>query len=186
MTLSITIKGNTSAAFTMLKDRVRYAEARALNRSGGSGRAVLVRGIATDLGIKQASVRELIQLQEATPERRIYRLTATGKRIPLIEFGAKGPEPSRGKGRGVSARVPGGAGRYPRAFIATMRTGHRGVFERKGRARLPIRELRVVSLPYVFDKVAPEALARANEVLPKNLQHEIDFEVSQIRKTLAA
>ena len=56
---------------------------------------------------------------------------------------------------------------------------HRGVFERRTRKRLPIRELFGPSLPHVFAKFIPEALKRGEESLVKNLQSELRFALSQ-------
>lgn len=167
---------STEKALDRLKERAPYVCARALNRSITSGRVVMTKAIAQDLGLQQQVVREELVIGEAKPTKLTATLTVRGKRIPLIDFRARGPEPSRGRGRGVTARLPGGAGRYPHAFIATMRSGHRGVFQRTGAAkRLPIHELRGPSLPFVFDKYIPLGLERCEAVLYKNLEHEFAF-----------
>jgi hypothetical protein len=97
--------------------------------------------------------------------------------------------PSRGKGRGVTARFPGGQGSYPHAFIATVGHGHRGVFMRKNALarkssgawslNLPIFELRGPSLPHVFRKYIPVGLARGQEQLAKNLASEFKYALSR-------
>lgn len=57
-------------------------------------------------------------------------------KVPLIDYKAR---PTK---RGITVAVNKGKRTLVRsAFIARMPTGHRGVFQRKGRARLPIREL---------------------------------------------
>lgn len=165
-------------AFRALRANAKPAIARALNRSIGSASTVMVRGMSKDLGLKSSDVRDQLKRTEASPTSLLARLRATGKRIPLIQFRAKGPEPSRGRGRGVTARLPGGAGRYPHAFIATMKSGHRGVFARRGTGgRLPVAELRGPSLPHVFVKFRPDGLARGLEQLVKNLRSELRFAV---------
>jgi hypothetical protein len=146
---------------------------RGLNRGIGAARTFLVKEIARDTGLKSGDVRSKLFLREATASLPVASLAASKKRLPLILFGARGPEPSRGKGRGVSYRLPGGRGRAPHAFLATMRSGHRGVFARVARGRLPIRELRGPSLGRVFAKFRPDAIARANAVVLSTLQHEI-------------
>jgi hypothetical protein len=168
-----------SRLIAMYERRFPNAIMRALNRAGTSTRAVMASLSAKDLGLPVGTVREQMPIQKATPTRLLVRISTTGKRIPLIDFKARGPEPSRGKGRGVTARLPGGKGRYPHAFIAVMRSGHRGVFQRTGRARLPVVELKGPSLPRVFDKFAPQGLARGEEALRKNLAHELRFALSQ-------
>lgn len=160
--------------------------ARSLNRAGTTGRAVMARHINKDTGIAIGAVKKEIRLDRATRSDPVVRLEIRGRRIPLIAFQARGPEPSRGRGRGVSYRLPSGRGRIRNAFIATMPSGHRGVFIRKtptrsrrGRPRsspaLPILELFGPSLPYVFEKYIPEFRKAASESLVKNLRSAINF-----------
>ncbi len=159
--------------------RAQIAIARGINRTATSERAAMSSGIAGDMGIKVGTAREAIGIEKATTYNLRARLTARGKRLPLVDFKARGPEPSRGKGAGVSAKLPGGAGRYPRAFIATMKSGHRGVFQRTSKARLGIYELFGPSIVRVFEKFIPIGAARRNEVLQKNVQHELDFALTR-------
>lgn len=186
----------SAAAYRALRERAPVAIMRGLNKSGASGRSALVKAVAGDLGIKQATIREKVFEQLASVTKLVYRLSVSGKRIPLYEFKAKGRFPSRGKGTGVTAKLPGGSGRYQHAFIARMKSGHVGVFQRvanakrrgaaPNRSQLPIYELFGPSLPKVVGKLAGVFFARSREVLSKNVQHEINFETSQIRKSTAA
>lgn len=148
---------------------------RTINRSIGSVQTVMVREMARDLTLKQKDVREALRLRLATLQRQEAVLSASLKKLMLIDFSAKGPEPSRGKGAGVTYKLTGITGRIPNAFIATMPSGHRGVFVRKAKARLGIRELEGVSLGHVFGKYRPMGIARGREVLVPNLQHELAF-----------
>jgi len=155
--------------------RAQRALLRAMNRSIKSARTVMVREIAKDTGLKSKDVRDALVLREAFATRPEASLAAKLKRLSLIDFRAKGPEPSRGRGRGVTYRLPGGKGRVENAFIATMHSGHRGVFKRKTRARLGIVELKGPSLGHVFAKYRPLGLARAREVFDTNFAHEMGF-----------
>lgn len=178
-----TVAFNTKDAdrgFDRLLENARPAIARALNRSTGSARTAMTRAVAADMGLKAGDVRTRIAVTEATPNNLSTTFYASNKRVPLIDFRARGPEPSRGRGRGVTARIPGGAGRYPNAFIATMPGGHRGVFIRKrGAGRLPITELHGPSIAQSFTKHRDVGIARAKEQLPKNLQSELKFAARQ-------
>lgn len=164
-----------------LQERAPFALARAVNRAAESARTAMVRAMATDMGmsLKASTIRDQIVMQPAHPRHLVASLVVTGRRIPLIDFKARGPEPSRGRGRGVTAGVRGGRTLYPRAFIATMSSGHRGVFLRKGTARLPIAELHGPSLPHVFAKYFAVGQARGEEALITNVQHELRFALSQ-------
>lgn len=185
MSLDVTLVGDTevrNALFDFPRKATR-AMVRSLNRAVTSGRLVLVQSIAGDTGLKSSTVRAALTMREATDARPEARIAASLKRIPLIEFGAKGPEPSRGRGRGVSYRLRGGGGRLPHAFIATMASGHRGVFERtagkfmKGRGkRQAIHEKFGPSLGHVFAKYRPQAIERARESFLTNFRHEMGFD----------
>lgn len=150
--------------------------ARSLNRAASEGQTAMVKAISADTGIQQKNVRREIRLDKANKTRPVATVIIAGKRIPLIAFGARGPEPSRGRGRGVSYRLPTGRGRVPQAFITTVGAGgHRGVFKRRKTKRLPIVELRGPSLPHVFEKFFPTFRTVAEQSLLKNVAHEIDF-----------
>jgi hypothetical protein len=79
----------------------------------------------------------------------------------------------------VSYRLRGSRGRIPSAFIATMASGHTGVFARKTKKRLPIQELFGPSLGRVFAKYRPQGVARVLETFQKNFDHELAFAKSQ-------
>jgi len=164
--------------------------ARALNRAAVSGQTAMVKVIVDNTGLQSKYVKRAIVLDKANRTRPVVALTIKGARIPLIAFGARGPEPSRGRGRGVSYGMKGGRSRIPNAFIATVGIGgHRGVFKRIGASRskspgawsknLPIRELRGPSVPHVFEKKLDVFKAAAQESLVKNLASEIGFEKSK-------
>lgn len=170
---------STERAFQQLKDRAPIAIARALNRAGASAKTVMVREVAKDLGTKAGDIRDRIGIMEALAHRLQVTLTASSKRIPLIDFRARGPEPSRGKGRGVSARLPGGVGRYPHAFIATLKSGHRGVFQRTSKSRLPITQLHGPSVARSFTKHVQVGITRGVEQLIKNVRSELRFALSR-------
>lgn len=162
-----------------LKARYPRAVSRALNRAVVSARTYMVKHVAADTGLTSGAVKAVVVTREAHEQKLSASLEVKGARLPLVQFNARGPEPSRGRGRGVTARMPGGAGRYPHAFIATMQSGHRGVFQRRGQARLPIYELRGPSLPLVFAKFIPQGLEIGQAALIKNLRSELRFALSQ-------
>lgn len=164
----------TKAAMRKLKDKAPIAIARALNRARTAARTVQVREMSRDMGISQSAIKKEVRETNATPTKLFCRIEVTGARIPLYQFKARQTK------RGVSYKLPGGAGKIDSAFIATMRSGHMGVFKRKGARRLPIQELYGPSLPRVFEKVRPLGLARGEEALATNLQHEFKFAMQQV------
>jgi len=166
------------AGLAALGSKMPGVARRALKRAGTSGRAEMAKRISEDTALGVGKVKKSIELKIESDT--AVSLTCEGPRVPLIEFSARGKEPSLGKGSGVTYRLPTGRGKAEHAFIPTMRSGHRGVFQRKaGAPRLPITELEGPSLVKVFDKYVPEAQEKAQESLAKNLRSEISFALSR-------
>lgn len=174
--------------------RVLKATVRAINRAIDSGRSLMVKEMAADSGLKQKDVRDAVVVKRASASNPQASIAASMKRLPLIKFNAKGPRPSRGRGRGVTYRLPGGKGRLEHAFFAVMSSGHEGIYERtpgkymKGtrdnfvvattrgrRGRQAIHEKFGPSLGQVFKKFRALGQARALEVFQKNFDHELEF-----------
>jgi hypothetical protein len=184
--LSIEGADTITLDFKEFPGRITRALPRALNRGIDSGKTLLVREIARDTGLRAKDVRDVLFVRHATTNQVSATLATSLKRIPLIKFNARGPEPSRGRGHGVTYRLTGSRGRLPHAFITTLSSGHRGVFERtagkfmrdRGR-RQAIHEKFGPSVGHVFAKYRALGLARAQEVFQKNFDHELAFAKTQ-------
>ena len=128
---------------------------RALKRGTKSARTHAARVVSKDIGLKVGDVRKRIRLKEPNGQTLTGELRADLKRIPLIKF-------------------KGGRKRRPRhAFVATMPTGHEGIFKRRGRSRLPIRELFGPSVGRVFDLHRNEIMARGEEVVAAEIDRQL-------------
>lgn len=178
-----------NAAVAALGAKFPQAMRRAMKKTGVAARTELARLTSAEMGLPVRKVRDEIKL---TTDETKATLSVRGYRIPLIDFKARGPEPSRGRGAGVSYTLPGGRGRLPHAFIATMPSGHRGVFERTGRfgatkkrlgsagaRREIIAEKFGPSIAVVFSKFMPQASDRYSEVLEKNVQAQIKLAMTR-------
>jgi hypothetical protein len=151
--MQLTLTMEAEAVLRMLKElpheMLPLATSRALNKTAASAKSTAVKALAKNIGLAQNKLRPCVQLRQATPRCCDALLfVAKGKRLPLITI-----DPKAKQGRaGVSYR--GGAGlkrSIAHAFIATMPSGHRGVYARKPSAgRLPIHELLGPSIDYVF------------------------------------
>lgn len=167
------------------------AVARGLNRTASQVVTSIARPIAAEAGLNVSAVKKYLSTGKATKSRFTATVAAKNALIPLIHFKAKGPEPSRGRGQGVTARVNGETISYRHAFIATVRgplpsgvvsPGHRGVFRRRGAKRLPIRQLYGPPLGKLFTKHVAIGRARRDAMLEQNMQHEIAFALSKMKK----
>lgn len=146
---------------------------RALNRALTSGQTAMVKAMAADTGLKSGDIKKALRQRKATADQPTAVLGASTKRLPLYAFKARQTK------TGVSYRLSSGRGQAPHAFIATMPTGHVGVFARRLKARLPIKELLGPSLGHVFIKYQAVGLARMQEAFSANIAHEIDYAMGQ-------
>jgi hypothetical protein len=179
-------KTNAPARIDRLIQKAPIAQVRALNRAITSARVALVRVVSQDMGLKAAIVAQKMIVKEARELLPVATLKANTKKIELIEFRASGPEPSRGRGRGVSVYLQGARVRYPRYFIARgTKTGRRHVFERPdggkergpkpNRSQGPIRIKFGPSIYLVARFHRQVGIDRGREALIKNLKSEFRF-----------
>lgn len=135
----------TLARIALAEGEIANAAAvRALNRTGAAVRTEAVRQIRGRYNLRAGTVRDQIRIVRASRQRLTVDVIASGAPIPLVEFGARQTK------KGVTVRVTKQRKLVKGVFIARMKSGKVGVFERLGKARLPIRELFSISLPRTF------------------------------------
>ena len=84
--------GPLMADLELLGTQAPVVLARALNRAGGSGLTAMRRAVATDMGVSQKAITRVLVTTKANASRLGWGITMKGRRIPLIEFKARGPE----------------------------------------------------------------------------------------------
>lgn len=144
MSVGINVKWDRSGIAALETGPLKGALKRALRKAG----ATALRDMRSEAS-KRIRARKRIKvryIQRALTLRRPkggdisameWAVDVSGEPVPLVAY------PHRQTKKGVSVEVNRGkrtlvAG----SFIASMKSGHKGVFKRKGRARLPIAELR--------------------------------------------
>lgn len=142
--MEINIKANVDDALrenSANKRRVVQAAVRSLNRTADQVRGAGVKAMAEELNLKQKTVRDKMRVVRAKRETLLAIVIATGKPIGMINFRA------RQTAAGVTAMLFKKRKLYKGAFISTMPGGHVGVFRRRSKKRLPIREMWGPSIP---------------------------------------
>ena len=174
-----------------------------ISRANTTAKTAALRGITSVYDIKAKDVRDRKNTTINLRTRKegdaiIGEIKYSGGKIPLYRFGVK---PKNPKPRSVRVPVPignswvmahpGGAvsarmlrseshTRFNNAFVATMRSGHTGLFERIGRRSSKIREIMAVSTPQmaanaeIIDKVEESTL----ETIAKRTEAEISRIIS--------
>ena len=163
---------------------------RALNKVAAQVRTQAARELKARYGIGVRNARDRLYISRARSGNLIAKVIAEGKPFPLIAFRARDQRP-----RGVVVTIRGKQRRFPSAFIATMRSGHRGVFARgrytRGRSgfqfgnfysraqgrkgRALINELFTSSAPQGFRtrEITQRLVDLVNQKFPGVLAHEI-------------
>lgn len=185
--ITVNVRSNINEVLMDLQAASRemqeIAVVRALNRTADQVRTQASRAVR-DAGynLKAATIKANIKIKRATAGNLRATVVASGRPIPLIQYGA------RQTGKGVTVNVQKGRKLIAGAFIATMPSGHKGVFVRgagnvhKRVARngkvswhgLPIRELFGPSIPDgLANKSVQEALQQLIvDKFPQILQRE--------------
>lgn len=113
-----------------------------------------------------------------------WTVRASGESMPIGAFaglrqiGKGGRQPKRKGGPrrgGVTVEINKGSRKFiPGAFIATMKSGHTGVFRRERRKlRLPIDELFTTTVADAFSDAIPFVAARGQEVFVRAFQRNM-------------
>jgi len=164
MKISFEIKGIPEALETYNHATVRKALGYTLGQLGKKVSGRSKKSIREDYNIKLKDMKGMIKTLPMRGGVLSVIIRATGGKIPLINFIAKQ------KAAGVSVKVKRqSAGTViPHTFIAEMRSGHIGIFERtieggKRVPRLPIKELKGPSIPTLF--VSRKVMSKINQTV---------------------
>lgn len=167
------------------KDHTRALNA-AINRTGDAGVVQVKKSLREATDVKADRLNKALAISRSSFENLRYVVKASGRPLPLAYFDVR-----QGK-RGVSARAWGRRTLFRGTFLATMPSGHMGVFRRsrtevrrvkrydkRGRvyySQLPIIELAGPSIPRAMTQAAVvqafENLVK--ERLPREYAHEIE------------
>ncbi len=118
----------------------------------------------------------------------VWRMDVSGKPIPVIDYpGARKILTTKKRGGGVGVTINQGGQRkvIRSAFVAVMKSGHKGVFRRttKGGPRLPIKELYTTKVSDVFKDsgFVPSIYARAQVVFGGSVERNLKIELDKIK-----
>lgn len=149
----------------------------AINRGLSHTKTQAFKQVKTVYAVKQSALNEATttRVQKASTGNLAGYVSFSGVKIPLYKFQVTPKEPR--KGQKVRAGVmKGGGATFDSAFIAKMKSGHIGIFERITSRRLPIEEkmglsaAQMVKNEVIIDQLTKEAQEKVDE----RLKHEID------------
>ncbi|ARO22932.1 hypothetical protein TAL182_CH01119 [Rhizobium sp. TAL182] len=146
------------------------AMGRAMRRMTQMARTRVVRRSAERLSVSQSKIRKITTAHFNAGSNSIEVIEKSGW-ISLYELGATQIS------RGVRVRARGS---YKSAFIAEMKSGHRGVMKRVGKGRLPIRELYGPNPAHDVTNNPDEFLPALAEVIEQFLLPRVLHEIDQL------
>ena len=164
---------------------IESALAKALSKSGSDAvralKAESSRRVRAQKRFKVAFVNKSLPVTYPTSKeisRLAWRMDVSGALVPVAAF------PHRQTKRGVSVAINVGARKTIRsAFIATMRSGHEGVFVRRGKTHLPIKEAFTTRVSDVFmnSGFIPLVELKAQGVFSQAFERLLNVELSKVR-----
>lgn len=150
---------------------IDLAAVRAINRVSTTARTAALKHTRQDWNIKAGTLRKYTKIKRARRGDGTLVFSIRSEPVPLIEFAARSTK------KGATYKVKRRVGRQllKSGFIATMKSGHKGVFTRKSGARLPILEHKVITPTSMFDQGADKVFINTvNEKVVDRFRHELE------------
>lgn len=167
--------------------KIESAIARAL-RLGGNQAARSLKKDETDLALSRKHLqRQVIEEDQSLslPGRKVaisdlvWRIWVKGKPVPVAKF----PHTQSGLGTIVTFGGSGGTKLISSAFVARMKSGHVGVYHRRGKGRLPIDEMFSSRLPRKFGNEVMLTLGdKTYRKLESAFERGLNREVAKLRR----
>jgi hypothetical protein len=144
MSIAVTSTWNKAGIAALQPGPLKRAVVRALRKAGATAlrdmRSEARKRISARKRIGAKYISRAITLRRASGTDiagMSWAVNVSGEPVPLVAY------PYRQTKQGVSVEVNRGKRTLLKgAFVATLKSGHVGIFRRKGKARLPIEELR--------------------------------------------
>ncbi|APR98991.1 phage tail protein [Wolbachia endosymbiont of Folsomia candida] len=148
------------------EQQVRLAAVRALNKTALWLKSQAAKEISEEKQIKLTVVRKRLRIIKA-------RASTLEVIIKANLYAARAS--SLGSMRQTKMGTKAGKYMFDNAFIATMPEGHRGIFKRKGRAALPIQEVKLPLEPEASKIVKELVNYEVEAIFEKFLQRELNY-----------
>lgn len=154
----------------LTEQRVYAAGFRAVRKTAQWVKTHLARNLSQELQIVQKVIRQ--RLRVYLRDRRALEAK--------VWLGLYQVRASRlGRPRQTRAGVSVGRHRFPGAFIATMKSGHSDVYQRRGDARLPV-DIVQLDIAEQAEKALQDMSAKADARLLVVMEQEINYEIQRL------
>jgi hypothetical protein len=169
-----------------MKAKAPQVLSRAINRAITNVKKNMGKETSSKYFISSGDVKKTVNVTKASKSRLQAAAISSGAGIALSKFKVSPGTPVRYRGKSRSPKVykagvekKGGVKPLdgnPKAFIAIMKSGHKGVFERLSDESLPLKQLYGPSVPQMVknEAIMKKINDEANETLQKRLNVEIE------------
>ena len=179
MSIEITVEGMEQAEKILanVPKGAERAAASALNRGLSRVKTGAIKKVKEVYTVQSSalSAATKTRINKASAGNLVGEITFSGAKIPLYKFHAAPKAP--GTKQLVNAGVMKGGGEtFYHAFIAQMKSGHVGIFEREGKSRYPIDEIMGLAAAQMVknEKVIEPLEEEAQKLVNERLEHEIE------------
>lgn len=158
--MAITLDLKWDASQLVTGDEVSKSTLKSLRNAGDrAARKVVtdaVKYVQSRKRLKSTFIRKGIRISDrpgasASLDNLVWGLVISGKAIPLSQYGVTAFAASRKGEGGTKIRInPGKVTKLKGAFVQTLKSGHVGVFVRKGKEKFPIKQLMSMPLSEVI------------------------------------
>jgi len=152
--------------------KLEIAGVRALNKTATQSRNLASKNIRQVLNLKASRIKRILKITRASKNKMVSSVRAGYQPIPLIYY--NGVRQVK-KGVSVTMRKDKSRKVFKGAFMATMPSGHKGVFRRKSKARLPIKELKGPNPQKVFAENIGIITQQSGDILERVYNNELKF-----------
>lgn len=177
--MQIDISEDTKAKVSVLLSEIpkgpEKAFTGAINGALTRARTVIFQEVQGTYAIKKKVLDEYTKtdLQKASTSDVCGVIKFAGTQIPLYKYDPTNPKyPIHGMTVRAGQKT---ATTFENAFIAKMKSGHLGIFERTSKTSLPVKEIMGSSMQSMAgnEKIMEKASEEANKTLDNRLDHEI-------------
>ena len=168
-TLDVTTYGDIDQIIASMRgteSQVQLAAMRAINKTALWLKSQSVKEISTQKKLQQKIIRDRLNVIKAS--------TSSLKALVVASlYGIKASLLSNMRQTSTGAKAA--KMEFKGAFVATMPTGHRGIFKRKGASRLPIREVVLPLEPVASNIIKGFVDSGAADKFIQYFRHELGF-----------
>lgn len=172
------VKKATKALTKAERKIIPAATSSALNKTATTVRRKILKEVSVSTGALQKDLKNNAYIIKSNQRKLWATIVGRPNLIALAKTGRPKQTPrGAAAGRGPRRRV------YKNTFVATMKSGHEGIFIRKRKTRLPIRELFVASVSREMSETLRKVISQLGEKrFLEIFPHELQYRLSRLRK----